>query len=115
MKFSILALFIAISLPATSFGYRLLEAQKPVETVVIEREIPWEDENPDLDVMIPEEKYVVPPKNIVQEVIEVEAEPVPEPEPEIIAVVALTPEMFEKLQIEKRVVEVENVGASQSG
>ena len=109
MKLSLLVLLIAVTLPSTSWAYRLLGAQNDV--IVVEKEIPFVDENPDLDVMIPEEKWVEPPKNIVQEVIEVA--PAPEPEPEIIAVVALTPEMFDKLKLEKRVVEVENVGSSQ--
>ena len=109
MKLSLLVLLIAVSLPSTSFAYRLLGAQNDV--IVVEKEVPFVDENPDLDVMIPEEKWVEPPKNIVQEVIEVVPEPAPEPE--IIAVVALTPEQFDKLKLEKRVVEVENVGSSQ--
>ena len=109
MKFSVLALLVAIYIPAQVINHRLLEAQSNV--IVVEKEIPWVDENPDLDVMIPEEKYIDPPKNIVQEVIEVVPEP-PAPKPEIIAVVALTPEEFEKLSFEKKVVEVESVGVA---
>ena len=113
MKFS--TLFVLCTLAPLVWSYRLLEAQAPVkDVIVVEREIPWEDENPDLDVMIPEQSYVEPPKRIVQEVIEVEPEPVPEPAP-VIAVVALTPEQFEKLKLQDRIVEVEAVGSSQGG
>ena len=108
-------LFVLLAISSSCWAYRLLEAQMPAkDVIVVEREIPWEDENPDLDVMIPEQSYVEPPKRIVQEVIEVEPEPMPEPKP-VIAVVALTPEQFEKLKLQDRIVEVEAVGSSQEG
>ena len=110
MKFSVLALLIAVYIPFHVSCHRLLEAQE-ASTIIVEKEIPWVDENPGINVMIPEEKYIDPPKNIVQEVIEVV--PPPKPEPKIIAVVALSPEEFEKLSFEKKVVEVESVGDSQ--
>ena len=114
MKLSHLALLFNLWI-VTAQSYRLLEAQAPaVTTITVEKEIPWEDENPDLDVMIPEQSYVDPPKRVVQEVIEVEAEPEPVPAP-VIAVVALTPEQFDKLKLENRVVEVESVGSAQDG
>ena len=114
MKFSHLFALLVIISPLTS--YRLLGAMAPAEvaptTMVIEREIPWEDENPDLDVMIPEQSVEEAPRRVVQEVVEVEPVPAPEPEP-IIAVVAVPPEVFAQLKLENRVVDVESVGSAQ--
>ena len=112
MKISTLILLVTLLAPA--WNYRLLGAQS--NFVVVEEEVPCDcpDENPEHDVMIPESAYEEPPKQIIQHVIEVAPEPVPEPAP-IVAVVALTQEQFDKLDLQPRDIEVEHVGSSQDG
>ena len=110
MKLSLLILLTTLLAP--NWGFRLLEAQG--EVVVVTREVPRVDENPDLDAMVPEQSWVEPPPNeVVEEIIHVVPPPPPMPEPKIVAVVGLTQEQLDSLKLVAREPEVLEVGSRQ--
>ena len=110
MKFSTKSLLASLFVSAVC-SHRLLEAQYETVQKVIYVPAPEEqDNNPDLDVMIPEEAYEEPPQTMVEQIVE---ERVAAPEPaQVAAVLVLTPEQAEQLNLQDMEINVNQVGSS---
>ena len=110
MKFSTKSLIASLFVSAVC-SHRLLESQyETVQRVVYVPAPEQEDNNPDLDVMIPEEAYEEPPQEMIEQIIE---ERVAQPEPaQVAAVLVLTPEQAEQLNLQDLEINVNQVGTS---